>query len=319
MGGALPQAAAAYPAAPPAPPPPPATTIRAGAPLLPTAPGAAAAAASLDALLPPLPAVAYRDIAAVAFDRGATATALATAAASASATGGGARTTTRIHGALRPLHIPAELVRTFELLAEPNTRAGERGIETCAVLAGRIHDDAGVLAVTHLVLPPQAGAADSCEVTDDAALLEYCTVRGLLTLGWVHTHPSQACFLSSMDLHTHAGYQAGLPEAVAVVVAPTDPACATAVFRLTDGGGLQLIQACEVRAQWEAGVGCCWSAGPLGTRLKPHFLPRLCYPQPASAAPRLPPARRAVPRVRKVLPRGVDDRHGRWWRRWRLR
>jgi len=32
--------------------------------------------------------------------------------------------------------------------------------------------------------------------------------RSLYPLGWIHTHPSQSCFLSSVDVHTHCGYQA---------------------------------------------------------------------------------------------------------------
>ena len=34
----------------------------------------------------------------------------------------------------------------------------------------------------------------------------------LITLGWIHTHPSQTAFLSSVDLHTQAGYQIMMPE-----------------------------------------------------------------------------------------------------------
>ena len=31
--------------------------------------------------------------------------------------------------------------------------------------------------------------------------------RALYPLGWIHTHPSQTCFLSSVDIHTHCGFQ----------------------------------------------------------------------------------------------------------------
>ena len=43
----------------------------------------------------------------------------------------------------------------------------------------------------------------------------------VITLGWIHTHPSQSAFLSSVDLHTHFGYQSMMPEAIAIVYAPT--------------------------------------------------------------------------------------------------
>lgn len=31
--------------------------------------------------------------------------------------------------------------------------------------------------------------------------------RAVYPLGWIHTHPSQTCFLSSVDIHTHCGFQ----------------------------------------------------------------------------------------------------------------
>lgn len=156
---------------------------------------------------------------------------------------------------LRKLCLPSSLVPTFEAIAQPNTALGERGIETCGVLAGKASPAGdGSLVVTHLVLPPQVGKPDDCEVTGDEALLGFCMERGLLTLGWIHTHPSQACFMSSMDLHTHAGYQATLPEAVAIVVAPRERM--SAVYRLTDDGGLELVQKCEVsERRWQY---LCW-------------------------------------------------------------
>ena len=37
--------------------------------------------------------------------------------------------------------------------------------------------------------------------------------RSLYPLGWIHTHPTQTCFLSSVDVHTQCGYQVlRLPE-----------------------------------------------------------------------------------------------------------
>ncbi len=31
--------------------------------------------------------------------------------------------------------------------------------------------------------------------------------RSLYPMGWIHTHPTQTCFLSSIDIHTQCGYQ----------------------------------------------------------------------------------------------------------------
>lgn len=125
---------------------------------------------------------------------------------------------------------------------------------------------------------------------EEDAVMNYCLERGLVQLGWIHvrdrrgeaawfgaargvswrpeayatalrphfpgpravlqTHPSQTCFMSSMDLHTQGSVQAMLPEAIAIVVAPTDPAVPYQVYQLTDaasGGGLELIQSCTLR------------------------------------------------------------------------
>ena len=51
-------------------------------------------------------------------------------------------------------------------------------------------------------------------------MFQYQQDNNLMTLGWIHTHPSHDCFLSSVDMHTHMSYQLMLDEAVAVVVAP---------------------------------------------------------------------------------------------------
>lgn len=71
--------------------------------------------------------------------------------------------------------------------------------------------------------------------------------RELYPLGWIHTHPTQTCFLSSVDVHTQCGYQTMLDEAVAIVMAPTDSRNKCGIFRLTTPGGLQLIQKCPQR------------------------------------------------------------------------
>lgn len=54
----------------------------------------------------------------------------------------------------------------------------------------------------------------------------------------------RSCFMSSLDLHTHASYQATLPEAVAIVCAPNDEP-SFGLFRLTAPFGLQTILNCR--------------------------------------------------------------------------
>ena len=104
--------------------------------------------------------------------------------------------------------------------------------------------------MTTLILPPQTATSDTCEMTDESALqqctedLEHKAGRDLLVLGWIHTHPSQTCFMSSNGLHTHVWYQASLPESVAVVYAPERGEKGYGIFRLTDPPGLGCVRYC---------------------------------------------------------------------------
>lgn len=73
------------------------------------------------------------------------------------------------------------------------------------------------------------------EMLDEEEVIDVQVSRGLLTLGWIHTHPTQDAFLSSVDLHTQFGYQVMLPEAIAIVVAPSKE-INYGVFSITDKG-----------------------------------------------------------------------------------
>lgn len=152
---------------------------------------------------------------------------------------------------LRNVRVSGDIIPMFSHLAAPNTYAQPRGVETCGVLAGPAGGrGSGDLRITHVIVPKQVGHADDCEMVGEEELLNYCLDHGLMSLGWIHTHPSQTCFLSSMDLHTHAGWQSMLPEAIAIVIAPTDPMLPYSAFRLTDdpskgtATGLDIIQSC---------------------------------------------------------------------------
>lgn len=101
-----------------------------------------------------------------------------------------------------------------------------------------------IFIVTHLTIPSQSATADSCTTEREEDVLAFQEANGLISVGWVHTHPSQSCFMSSLDLHTHASYQITLPEAIAIVCAPNhDPSFG--LFRLTDPPGLQTIVNCR--------------------------------------------------------------------------
>ena len=53
----------------------------------------------------------------------------------------------------------------------------------------------------------QEGTSDTVAALGEEEIFEAQDSRGLFPLGWIHTHPSQTCFLSSIDIHTQCGYQ----------------------------------------------------------------------------------------------------------------
>ncbi|XP_050694007.1 STAM-binding protein-like isoform X3 [Eriocheir sinensis] len=101
-------------------------------------------------------------------------------------------------GGLREVRVPAQLMPNFMSLAHSNTA---RNVETCGVLAG--HMAQSKLLITHLLVPKQCGTADSCTTQQEEELFDHQDKLDLITIGWIHTHPTQTAFLSSVDLHTH--------------------------------------------------------------------------------------------------------------------
>ncbi|XP_063237206.1 STAM-binding protein-like [Bacillus rossius redtenbacheri] len=140
---------------------------------------------------------------------------------------------------LRNVIVPSQLIEKFKNLAQRNT---EKNIETCGILAGKLGRN--VLTITHLILPKQTGTPDSCSTTDEVEVDRFQRDQDLITLGWIHTHPTQTAFLSSVDLHTHYSYQCLMSEAVAIVCAPSYHEDAT--FMLTQDYGLNYIRNCTL-------------------------------------------------------------------------
>ncbi|KAI9750214.1 MAG: hypothetical protein M4579_006562 [Chaenotheca gracillima] len=139
---------------------------------------------------------------------------------------------------LRTIFLPPDLRSMFLRIAEPNTRAN---LETCGILCGTLISNA--LFISRLVIPEQESTSDTCETVNESALFDYCDNEDLMVLGWIHTHPSQTCFMSSRDLHTHCGYQVMMPESIAIVCAPSkNPSWG--VFRLTDPPGMKTVRNC---------------------------------------------------------------------------
>ncbi|KAF7643895.1 hypothetical protein LDENG_00231470 [Lucifuga dentata] len=141
--------------------------------------------------------------------------------------------------ALRQLAVPAELCRSFLRLAEANT---SRAVETCGILCGKLTRNA--FTVTHVIVPKQSGGPDSCDTENEEELFLIQDQYDLITLGWIHTHPTQTAFLSSVDLHTHCSYQMMLPEAIAIVCSPKFSEIG--YFRLTDRG-MGEISGCKLK------------------------------------------------------------------------
>lgn len=132
-------------------------------------------------------------------------------------------------GGLRQLAVPSELCHKFLKLANSNTA---RAVETCGILCGKLNKNA--FTVTHVIIPKQCGGPDYCDTENEEELFLIQDQYDLITLGWIHTHPTQTAFLSSVDLHTHCSYQMMLPESIAIVCSPKFNE--TGYFKLTDHG-----------------------------------------------------------------------------------
>ncbi|XP_027736287.1 AMSH-like protease isoform X2 [Empidonax traillii] len=130
---------------------------------------------------------------------------------------------TQLAEALRGVILPRDLCHKFLLLAEANTTHNE-------------------FTITHVIVPKQTAGPDYCDMENVEELFGIQDQYDLLTLGWIHTHPTQTAFLSSVDLHTHCSYQLMLPEAIAIVCSPKHND--TGIFRLTNAGMLE-VSACK--------------------------------------------------------------------------
>ncbi|OJJ48641.1 hypothetical protein ASPZODRAFT_61901 [Penicilliopsis zonata CBS 506.65] len=139
---------------------------------------------------------------------------------------------------LRTVFLPPDLRTRFLAIAAPNTR---NNLETCGILCGTLISNA--LFISKLLIPEQTATSDTCETVNESAIFDYCDSEDLMVLGWIHTHPTQTCFMSSRDLHTHCGYQVMLPESIAIVCAPSKSPD-WGVFRLTDPPGLKSVLNC---------------------------------------------------------------------------
>lgn len=116
---------------------------------------------------------------------------------------------------LKEVIVPKLLSSKFLQAVSKNT---SKNVETCGILAGKLSNFK--LTITHVVLPKQSGTSDSCSTMNEEELFDFQDKNNLITVGWIHTHPTQTAFLSSVDLHTQCSYQKLIPEAIAIVCAP---------------------------------------------------------------------------------------------------
>lgn len=144
---------------------------------------------------------------------------------------------------LRTVFLPAELPDAFLKIANPNT---SKKLETCGILVGKLNRNA--FFITHLLIPEQDSTPDTCGTKNEEKMFEYIDNEDpdLFILGWIHTHPTQSCFLSSIDLHTQNSYQIMLNEAIAIVCSPSSQFSKhLGIFRLTDPPGIPTITNCS--------------------------------------------------------------------------
>ncbi|PSS34205.1 hypothetical protein PHLCEN_2v1755, partial [Hermanssonia centrifuga] len=142
---------------------------------------------------------------------------------------------------LKSVKLPRECLPRFLSIARVNTLQNR---ETCGLLLGK--DKGSKFVVTTLLIPKQHSTSDTCTMDEEELVLQFTEERHLITLGWIHTHPTQSCFMSSVDLHTHSGFQRMLPESFAVVCAPHSTPT-FGIFRLTDPDGLQTVLKCTAK------------------------------------------------------------------------
>lgn len=159
---------------------------------------------------------------------------------------------------IQDVHISAKLMEEFMELSSSNTK---ENLETCGILGAFLKNQ--IFYVTTLIIPKQESTSCSCQALNEEEIHAIQDRQSLFPVGWIHTHPSQTCFLSSIDLHTQYSYQVMLPEAIAIVMAPTDPTRTNGIFRLTDPGGIALLKECREGCGFHLHPETCPDGSPI--------------------------------------------------------
>ena len=139
----------------------------------------------------------------------------------------------------KKVHVPKSVIQNFLVACDDNSK---QGIETLGMLCGK--DTNSCLKITHVIIPKQTGTRNTCTPYDnEEERTKFQLENDLVTIGWIHTHPTHDCFLSSIDVHSQFAHQKTLVEAVAVVCSLRKNV--TKIYRLTDDG-MNIIKDCKL-------------------------------------------------------------------------
>ena len=92
-----------------------------------------------------------------------------------------------------PLNVDVIDPLLYRCMSQLNT---ECDLETCVWLAG--NEILGKFHVTHVLIPKQCGTYESCTTYGEEEVIKIYKEKQLYPLGWIHTHPTQSTFLSSL-------------------------------------------------------------------------------------------------------------------------
>lgn len=124
-----------------------------------------------------------------------------------------------------PCYVPSKVMMCLPCrYALANTK---RSIESCGILAGSLDSKRGLFTINTLIVPKQEGSSDMVSALNEEEIFEAQDKRSLYPLGWIHTHPSQTCFLSSIDIHTQCGYQVLTLPLCCCHIASSDALCSS--------------------------------------------------------------------------------------------
>ncbi|KAH9773263.1 AMSH-like ubiquitin thioesterase 2 [Citrus sinensis] len=148
-----------------------------------------------------------------------------------------------VSNVLQDVHISAQLMEDFLELAKENT---DKDLETCGVLGAflvlylvhlrgfvihlmpffppRCNQENGTFYVTTLIIPKQDSTSSSCQALNEEDVFAIQNDRSLFPMGWIHMM---------------------VPEAFAIVLAPTDSSRSYGIFRLTEPSGMSVLKECQ--------------------------------------------------------------------------